>query len=139
MQIQDIRKTDVGKNFGISAIAVGKILIEAELKDPSTKLATEHALSEGYAKSTPLKDGTPYFMWNIEKIRPLISKEHQPLSRVDFWVNEVRNRIKEAEKLDEDGNDKLAIMLYDSRYEEVPKDIKEEVKEIIEKDKGVTG
>ena len=55
-------QTDLGKRFGLSAIAVGKLLVEEGLKDQKTKLATEKALNEGYAKSTPLKDGTPYFM-----------------------------------------------------------------------------
>ena len=63
-------QTDLGKRFGLSAIAVGKLLVEEGLKDQKTKLATEKALNEGYAKSTPLKDGTPYFMWNIEKSVP---------------------------------------------------------------------
>jgi hypothetical protein len=29
-------------------------------------MATTKAIDEGYAKDTPLKDGTPYFMWDIE-------------------------------------------------------------------------
>jgi len=32
-------QTDLGKKFGISAVAVGKILIQHELKDPQTKQA----------------------------------------------------------------------------------------------------
>jgi len=72
-------QTNLGKKFGLSAIAVGKLLVGEGLKDPTTKLATKKALEEGYAKSTPLKDGTPYFMWSINKIRPLIEKDHQPL------------------------------------------------------------
>jgi len=63
-------QTNLGKKFGLSAIAVGKILVKEGLKDQKTKSATEKALNEGYAKSTPLKDGTPYFMWNIEKSVP---------------------------------------------------------------------
>ena len=55
-------QTDLGKRFGLSAIAVGKLLVEEGLKDQKTKSATKKAQNEGYAKSTPLKDGTPYFM-----------------------------------------------------------------------------
>jgi hypothetical protein len=43
------------------------LLVKESLKDQKTKSATEKALNEGYVKLTPLKDGTPYFMWNIEK------------------------------------------------------------------------
>jgi hypothetical protein len=106
--------------------------MEADLKDSATKLATKKALDEGYAKSTPLKDGTPYFMWNIDKVRGLIAKDHQPLSKVDYWVNEVQKMLKQAEKMCNEGNDKLGFMLADSVYDEVPKDIRQEVRAKVE-------
>jgi len=125
-------QTNLGKKFGLSAIAVGKLLIEAELKDPSTKLATEKALSEGYAKSTPLKDGTPYFMWNIEKVRPLIAKDHKQLSKVDYLVNDVLATYKEAQELDDAGNEKIARFMCEEAFDDVPKDIREEVRAKVE-------
>ena len=121
-------QTNLGKKFGLSAIAVGKLLIEAGLKDPTTKLATEKALKEGYAKSTPLKDGTLYFMWNIDKVRPLIAKDHEPISKVDYWVNDVLATYKEAQELDDAGNEKIAQFMCDEAFEDVPKDIIEEVR-----------
>ena len=93
-------QTNFGKKFGLSAIAVGKLLIEAGLKDPITKQATEKAISEGYAKSTPLKDGTPYFMWSIEEVRPLIAKDHEPISKVDYYVRRVQDALKQGQELD---------------------------------------
>jgi hypothetical protein len=121
-------QTDLGKELGLSAIAVGKLLIEAGLKDSSTKLATEKALKEGYAKSTLLKDGTPYFMWNIEKVRPLISKDHKQLSKVDYWVNEVLEIGRETNRLADDGQDKLACIMIDCAFDDVPEDIVGEVR-----------
>ena len=114
-------QTDLGKKFGLSAIAVGKLLIEAGLKDAVTKSATEKAL----------KDGTPYFMWNIEKIRPLIAKDHQPLSTIEYWVREVLDIYKEAQKSDDEGN-KFAYLMLDGMYDDVPKDIREEVRAKVE-------
>jgi hypothetical protein len=102
-------QTNLGNKFRLSAIAIGKLLIDNRLKDKKTKMATTKAIDEGYAKDTPLKDGTPYFMWNIETVR-------------------------EAERLDREGQDKLAYMIYDSAYDDVPKDIREEVRSIIEKE-----
>jgi len=125
-------QTNLGKKFGLSAIAVGKLLIEAGLKDPITKQATEKAISEGYAKSTPLKDGTPYFMWSIEEVRPLIAKDHEPISKVDYYVRRVQDALKQAQELDKIGQDKIACMLEDCAYDDVPKDIREEVKAKIE-------
>ena len=126
-------QTELGKKFNISAIAVGKLLMKYGLKDPETKLATKKALNEEYAKSTPLKDGTPYFMWNIHKVHVLISKEYKPLSKVDYWVNEVQEMLKQADQMCDEGNDKLGYMLADSVYEEVPEYIRQEVEEKVEK------
>ena len=125
-------QTNLGKKFGLSAIAVGKLLVGERLKDPTTKLATKKALEEGYAKSTPLKDGTPYFMWSINKICPLIEKDYQPLSKVDYWVKEVMGILKEAQALDDAGNDKLGRIMSECAYEDVPKNILEEVKARVE-------
>jgi hypothetical protein len=126
-------QTDIGKKFSLSAIAVGKLLIKAGLKDPITKLATQKAIDEGYAKSTPLNDGTPYFMWNIDKVHPLIAKDHDQLSDVDYWVNEVLEVYKEAKKLDDDDQDKLAYMMADCAYDNVPNSVIKEVRAKVEK------
>ena len=126
-------QTNMGKKFSLSAIAVGKLLVEAGLKDSTTKLATQKAIDEGYAKFTPLNDGTPYFMWNIEKICPLIAKNHEQLSDVNYWVNEVLEVYKEAKKLDDDNQDKLAYMMADCAYDNVPNSIIKEVRAKVEK------
>jgi hypothetical protein len=54
-----VNQTSLGNMFGLSAIKIGKILIELGLKDAQKGHATEKALSKGYALATPLKDGTP--------------------------------------------------------------------------------
>ena len=58
---------ELGLIYGRSAIEVGKALIELGLKDSSTKQPTQQALSEEIAKSAPLKDGTPFFLWHKAK------------------------------------------------------------------------
>ena len=123
-----INQTDLGKKFGLTAVDVGKILIENELKDPKSGQATLKAIEGGYAKSTPLKNGTPFFMWHLLKTKDLIRKMHLPLSEVDYWVNEVKKNLSEAEGLMEKGQDKLACMIMDCAYEEVPQKIRAEVK-----------
>src|SRR5260370_30907517 len=64
-------KTTLGKQFGLSAIAMGKKLKELRLRCEDGN-PTEQALSEGYCTSTPLKDGTPFFMWNRQQIEELM-------------------------------------------------------------------
>jgi hypothetical protein len=124
-------QTELGKKFDISAIEVGKILIQYGLKDPNTKEATKKALDDGYAKSAPLKAGTPYYMWNIEKVEGVLSQKHQTLNQVDYWANQVKIILQEADLLSEKGN-KLADYMYDSAYEEVPKDIVADVRHKVE-------
>lgn len=67
-------QTELGRWHGMSAIAFGKRLVEIGLRDKTTKAPTERAISEGFAKATPLKDGTPFFMWNREKIEQALSE-----------------------------------------------------------------
>lgn len=43
-QIIFIDQTNIGYLFGVSAITIGKILIENNLKHPKTKLATNFAI-----------------------------------------------------------------------------------------------
>lgn len=66
-----VNQTTLGKHFGLSAIAMGKKLEELSLRGEDGN-PTEQALSEGYCTSTPLKDGTPLFMWNRQKIEELM-------------------------------------------------------------------
>ena len=131
-------QTELGKKFGISSIAIGKLLTEHGLRDLTTKSATSNAIDEGYAKFTPLKDNTPFYMWNIKKCKNIISKQHEELSQVDYHVNEIKKIIKEAERLCDIGQDKLGYMMYDCMYDEVPKQFRAEVKARIEAEEDVS-
>jgi hypothetical protein len=64
-------QTALGKQFGLSAVAMGKKLKELGLRTEDGN-PTEQALTEGYCTSTPLKDGTPFFMWNRQKVEELM-------------------------------------------------------------------
>jgi hypothetical protein len=139
-------QTNLGKRYGLSAIAVGKILTTKGLRDPTTKQPTDDALIRGYAKATPLKDGTPYFMWNVAKVRPLIEQSNQSVNKeqksnnVEWWVKKVIKNIDEAERVYQDdsnpANDKLGRLMYDMAYDGVPKKIlaavESQVNEILE-------
>ena len=64
-------QSSLGKQFGLSAIAMGKKLKELGLRGENGN-PTVQALSDGYCTSTPLKDGTPFFMWNRQKVEELM-------------------------------------------------------------------
>ena len=52
-------QTNLGKQFGLSPIAMGKKLKELKLRGEDGN-PTAQALCQGYCTSTPLKDGTPF-------------------------------------------------------------------------------
>jgi hypothetical protein len=123
-----INQTELGKRFGVSAVEVGKILAERGLKDSATKQATPKAIAEGYAKATPLGDGTPFFMWNSQKVTGQISKTCEPLTKIDRYAKEAAQQLKEIDEMWARGEDKMASLMQDVMFEDVPQDISEEVK-----------
>jgi hypothetical protein len=57
----------LGKQFGLSATAMGKKLKELGLRGEDGN-PTAQALCHGYCTQTPLKDGTPFYMWNRQQV-----------------------------------------------------------------------
>ena len=125
-------QTDIGKLFGLSAIKVGNKLTEHGLKDPDTKKATEKALKEGFVKETPLKDGTYFCMWNKQKIKSLLLSDIKPISNEQIWINEALKRCKEIKRMDDEGEDKLSSLMWESLYDDIPKEYRTKVQEAIE-------
>lgn len=52
-----LTQTELGEEFGISSIAMGKKLIELKLRDSKTKLATQYALDNNFAKIVNYQKG----------------------------------------------------------------------------------
>jgi len=129
-------QTDIGKKFGLSGIAVGKVLIEHGLKDQQSKEATQEALDGGFAKSTPLSDGTPFFMWSREKVGDLLRRSHHPLSYVDRWVHDVRRGIARAKRLEKQEGCTAAEWYLDHLVDEIPEKIRDEVLRRVESSSG---
>ena len=121
------RQSDFREDYGISAIAVGKLLIKAGLKDADTLQPTEKALEEGHATPTPLKDGTPFFMWRKTTVIAIIEEEYEPLDRKEKHVNSLFAAEKCAKKIEAttpyDGYKWAYIPVED----DIPEKIREEV------------
>lgn len=64
---QWVNLTNLGKEFGLSSVAIGKKLKELNLRKENGE-PTEMAITNGFCRFTPLRDGTPFFMWNKQKI-----------------------------------------------------------------------
>ena len=65
-----VNQTELGRHFGISAVAVGKKLAEFGLRDEQ-KEPSELAQTEKYCHFTPMRDGTPFYLWDKEKVAEL--------------------------------------------------------------------
>ena len=127
-------QTDIGKLFGLSAIKVGNLLIEHGLKDSITKKATEKAIQDGFAKETPLKDGTYFCMWNKHQIKSVFAQEIKPLTEEQKWINDALTRKKQIDYEYEHGSEKAAMFSYDCFYDEIPIQYREKIRELIEKE-----
>ncbi|HAX77341.1 MAG TPA: hypothetical protein DCY88_16280 [Cyanobacteria bacterium UBA11372] len=99
-----VNQTVLGKQFGLSAIAMGKQLKELGLRSKETGTPTQEAIENGFCQSTPLKDGTPFFMWNKAKVAELMQAQgHEKLDAkeikyrelADDWMR-VYKRFQEA-------------------------------------------
>lgn len=128
-------QTDIGKLFGLSSIKIGEMLTGFGLKDPNTKKATERATKEGFARETPLKDGTYFCMWHKQKVKSLLSNSAKPLTEEEIYINDAIKRKRDIEKMWNDGQDKLAYIMMDTFYDDIPKEYRPKIREIIDRDK----
>src|SRR5713226_473222 len=114
-----VNQSTLGQEFNMSAVAIGKKLKELGLRQ-ADGTPTEKAMLEDFCTSTPLKDGTPFFLWHKTKVRSLLqSTGMQPLSSQELHCKELADSIIEFERLSDQGDDKLAWILYDDLYKEI--------------------
>lgn len=103
-----MNQTELGRHFGISAVAVGKKLSEVGLRIEQ-KEPTELAKTEGYCRFSPMKDGTAFYLWNKEKVAALFRQAGMSqLSKEEVEARTTAEQlIKLAEQAEETGIDKL--------------------------------
>ena len=78
-----ITQTELGKEFGISSISMGKKLIELKLRDADTKLATQYAIDNKLGKIvTYTKAGQEIKMtvWNEKTIQYIKNKSSKDIN-----------------------------------------------------------
>jgi len=109
-----VNQTELGRHFGMSAVAIGKKLCEVglrtEQKDP-----TERAKTEGYCRFTPMKDGTPFYLWNKEKVATLLRQSGMSqLSEIEVDARDTAQMLIDLERqAEETGIDKLLYFAVD--------------------------
>jgi hypothetical protein len=112
-----VSQTELGQEFGLSAVAVGKHLAALGLKDGPDASAT--ALAKGFAVAAPLRNGIKNYRWNRERCIAALSEAG--LQRLDQHAvreakldAEARSIVREIERLFDDGEDKMATLYWDS-------------------------
>lgn len=125
-------QTKIAEYFGLSSVKFGKFLVEKGLRDSETKYPTSKALSEGFAKSTPLKDGIPFFMWNKAKLAEFCENNGlSKLNKLDYYIKKTKKEYEQIQKND-DGTKIYSLMeqsLYD--LDDVPKELREQVRKAV--------
>lgn len=135
MKKQNFRKTwktitELSKIFGISNVKFGKVLKEYKLRQESGE-PTIFAIDNEYCYKVEPKDKPFYWLWNI-KVKDYLIKEGFKQNETAISIKELNysNKIKElvkqffkADKMIEEGNDKLGFMCMDEIHGEI-KDLK---------------
>ena len=98
-----------------------------------TRQPTAKALTEGWARPTPLADGTPFFMWNRAKVAALLDRDGvaraTPLEQhVRRVLAAVRPAFREADRHGSTIYYALANEVLDETVAEAPADIREAVR-----------
>jgi len=114
-----VNQGTLGKTFNLSAIAIGKKLKELELRQ-ADGTPTAKAIAEGYCRAAPFKDGTPFFLWHKRKVKHLLQANGlSSLSEQELRCKELAELLIEAERLSDQGQDKVAYIMQDSVYDEM--------------------
>jgi hypothetical protein len=116
-----VTQTNLGVWFDMTAVAVGKVLVERGLKDKTG--ATTKALIGGYAKEAVTGGGINFFLWNAGKIVAIIDlslEGNKATHFIDRLVAQVGESVAEAQKHREEGNEFLAELFLDHADEGVP-------------------
>jgi hypothetical protein len=91
-------QTNLGKQFGLSSVAMGKKLKELKLRGEDGN-PTAQALCQGYCTPTPLKDGTPFFMWNRQQVEELMRAQgYQRLDPIGVKLRKGKRERKAGRK-----------------------------------------
>lgn len=130
----------IGELFGISSRAVDRVLVQCGLQ--KDQQANEKALKEEYATTTHLRNGTPFYLWDVSRVFEIVAEKHKPLTEVERYAYGVRKRQIKLERLyksrsvlDREAADIMLGRLYD----EVPSRIEKEVRDLVESQKTQAG
>ncbi|MEG3834001.1 MULTISPECIES: hypothetical protein [unclassified Microcoleus] len=102
--------TELGQEFGMSAVKFGNLLKQHELREKSGE-PSQAAHEDGFVQKISPKDGKPYFLWHHKRTSDRLVELLVPKSGVSTEeaskMTEARKLAREyieALKLDDDGS-----------------------------------
>lgn len=116
--------TELGTEFGKSAVAFGKMLKEHGLRDSDGEPTQ---LASGLFQKIEPKQGKPYYLWNHQGIVAFFkSKGIEPVGNSkdalkDTEARKLARSYMEAQKLLDQGDDKLGYMMFDDMVDDIRK------------------
>jgi hypothetical protein len=106
-------QTEIGRKFGVSAVVLGRILLKHGLRDDEHR-PTPLAGDKGFAVFTPLKDGTPHWMWSRERIFDLLQSDGWRLrTPLEFHVDRIVAEWEHLVRADEEAEARRPTDLFD--------------------------
>lgn len=96
-----------------------------------TKAPTQETLSAGVAQSTPMKDGTPFYLWHKDLTCQFLdtldgwNRQSQDDRNAQKWSGDYASYIKAALKADEQGEHHVIVDGYYDEAQNVAKRIKQ--------------
>ena len=113
-------QTGIGQRYGLTAVAVGKILTRVGLKQGLE--ATGKALLTGHARKSYTKDERAYFMWDMELVGEIIEEalvlDGGP--KIDLLLERVGKALADLETHRAEGNDWFADLLEEEALSDIP-------------------
>ena len=113
-----LTQTELATEFGISYIAMGKKLIELKLRDTKTKLATQYALDNHFAKIVNYQKGSEIVKMNVWYSNIIEHIQRKTKKDFNFCADILFGKIKELKKIEEnDSGQKIDYWMFDSAHE----------------------
>ena len=113
-----LTQTELGEEFGISSIAMGKKLVELKLRDSKTKLATQYELDNHFAKIVNYQKGSEVVKMNVWYSNIIEHIQKKTKKDFNFCAEVLFGKIKELKKIeDNDSGQKIDQWLFDSAHE----------------------
>lgn len=112
-----LTQTELGEIFGLSAIEMGKKLIELNLRDKNTKLATENAISNELAKIVSYSKNDQDIVITIYNYKTVEYIKKETKNDIEFQSQSLIGKLKNIKRISEDdinGNKEQQIMLDDA-------------------------